>query len=66
VTISDLHATIFTAMGINPKTGFEVERRPIYATEIGQTIAGASAGTPRLKSHRASTKVATLTRYFSD
>jgi uncharacterized protein (DUF1501 family) len=33
VSISDLHATIFTAMGINPKTGFDVEQRPFYATE---------------------------------
>ena len=36
VTISDLHATIFTAMGISPKTAFEVERRPFYATNDGQ------------------------------
>ncbi len=35
VTISDLHATIFTAMGISPKTAYEVERRPFYATEDG-------------------------------
>ncbi len=35
VTISDLHATIFTAMGISPKTMYEVERRPFYATEDG-------------------------------
>jgi hypothetical protein len=66
VTINDLHATIFTTMGLSPKTGFEVERRLIYATEIGQTIADASAGIPRLTSHRASTKMAALTRYFSD
>ena len=36
VTIADLHATIFTAMGISPKTGFDVERRPFYATEDGK------------------------------
>ena len=35
VTISDLHATMFTAMGISPKTAFEIERRPFYATEEG-------------------------------
>lgn len=35
VTIRDLHATIFTAMGISPRTAFEVERRPFYATEDG-------------------------------
>jgi hypothetical protein len=35
VTITDLHATIYTAMGISPRTAFEVERRPFYATEDG-------------------------------
>ncbi len=35
VTINDLHATIFTAMGISPKTMYEVELRPFYATEDG-------------------------------
>jgi hypothetical protein len=35
VSISDLHATIFTAMGISPKAAFEIERRPFYATEDG-------------------------------
>ncbi|MCP5551664.1 MAG: DUF1501 domain-containing protein [Akkermansiaceae bacterium] len=32
VTIRDLHATIYTAMGINPKTVYEIEKRPFYAT----------------------------------
>jgi hypothetical protein len=36
VSISDLHATIFTAMGISPKTSFDVERRPFYATADGK------------------------------
>jgi hypothetical protein len=36
VTIRDLHATIFTALGISPRTAFEVERRPFYATEDGR------------------------------
>ncbi len=36
VTISDLHATIFTAMGISPKTVFDIEKRPFYATEDGK------------------------------
>lgn len=36
VSISDLHATMFTAMGISPKTAFDVERRPFYATEDGK------------------------------
>jgi hypothetical protein len=31
-----LHTTIFTAMGINPRTAFEVEKRPFYATEDGK------------------------------
>ncbi|MES2924399.1 MAG: DUF1501 domain-containing protein [Verrucomicrobiota bacterium] len=36
VSISDLHATIFTAMGISPEMMYEVERRPFYATEDGK------------------------------
>lgn len=36
VSISDLHATIFTAMGISPKTAFEIEKRPFYATVDGK------------------------------
>ena len=36
VSVADLHATLFTAMGISPKTAFEVERRPFYATEDGK------------------------------
>ncbi len=36
VTITDLHATIFTAMGISPKTVFDIEKRPFYATEDGK------------------------------
>src|SRR5947207_7746040 len=36
VTIRDLHATIYTAMGISPQTAFEVEKRPFYATEDGK------------------------------
>ena len=36
VSIPDLHATIFTAMGMSPKTSFDVERRPFYATEDGK------------------------------
>ncbi|HAE10217.1 MAG TPA: hypothetical protein DCG39_01100, partial [Opitutae bacterium] len=35
LSIEDLHATIFTAMGINPKTAYEVEKRPFYATKDG-------------------------------
>jgi hypothetical protein len=36
VTIRDLHATIFAAMGISPRTAFVVEKRPFYATEDGK------------------------------
>ena len=36
ITVTDLHATIFSAMGISPKTVFDVEKRPFYATEDGK------------------------------
>ncbi len=36
VSIEDLHATIFTAMGISPKTEVEIEKRPFYVTEDGR------------------------------
>jgi Protein of unknown function (DUF1501) len=36
VSIRDLHATILTAMGISPRTAFDVEKRPFYATEDGK------------------------------
>jgi hypothetical protein len=39
VTITDLHATLYRAMGIAPDHGYEVERRPFYLTPDG-------AGTP--------------------
>ena len=29
LSIEDLHATIYTIMGINPKTAYEVEKRPL-------------------------------------
>lgn len=35
VSVTDLHATILTAMGISPRTEFEIERRPFYVTEDG-------------------------------
>ena len=38
VSIRDLHATILTAMGVSPKTAFEVEKRPFYATEDGKGV----------------------------
>jgi hypothetical protein len=36
ISIPDLHATIFTAMGISPKTSFDVEKRPFFATQDGK------------------------------
>ena len=36
VSVEDLHATIYTAMGINPKTAYDVEKRPFYATIDGK------------------------------
>ena len=36
VNIMDLHATIFTAMGISPKLAYDIEKRPFYATEDGK------------------------------
>jgi hypothetical protein len=36
ISIRDLHATIYTAMGISPRAAFEVERRPFYVTDDGR------------------------------
>ena len=36
VSIADLHATIMTAMGISPQTGFDIEGRPFYVTQDGK------------------------------
>ena len=36
IDVTDLHATIFTAMGISPKTMMMVEKRPFYVTEDGK------------------------------
>lgn len=36
VTITDLHATLFAALGIAPTAGVEVERRPVYVTKDGK------------------------------
>ena len=35
ITVTDLHATIFAAMGISPQTAFDVEQRPFYVTKDG-------------------------------
>jgi len=36
VVIEDLHATIYRAMGISPRTAYEVESRPFYVTRDGK------------------------------
>jgi hypothetical protein len=36
ISIEDLHATLYTAMGIAPDTAYEVEQRPVYATKDGK------------------------------
>ena len=36
VTISDLHATIYHALGIPPNHGYDVEKRPFYVTNDGK------------------------------
>lgn len=36
VSITDLHATIYQAMGISPKLAYTVEERPFYVTQDGK------------------------------
>jgi hypothetical protein len=36
VTITDLHATLYRALGISPRYAVEVEQRPFYATADGK------------------------------
>ncbi len=36
ISVTDLHATIFHAMGISPRTAFTVEKRPFYVTQDGK------------------------------
>jgi arylsulfatase A-like enzyme len=36
VSLEDLHATIYTLMGVSPQTAFDVEKRPFYATQDGR------------------------------
>jgi hypothetical protein len=38
VSVEDLHATLFTAMGISPRTSFDIEGRPFYATIDGKGV----------------------------
>lgn len=35
VVIEDLHATLYTAMGISPQLAYDVEKRPFYVTRDG-------------------------------
>jgi hypothetical protein len=35
VVIEDLHATIYRALGISPRHGYEIEKRPFYVTRDG-------------------------------
>src|SRR5437764_2090632 len=38
ITIRDLHATLLTALGVSPRTAFDVEKRPFYGTEGGKGV----------------------------
>jgi hypothetical protein len=38
VSVTDLHATIYTIMGISPRTAFTIEKRPFYVTEDGKGL----------------------------
>ena len=40
VSIADLHATIYTAMGISPRTAYDIEKRPFFVTKdgLGQAV----------------------------
>ncbi|CAN5628416.1 DUF1501 domain-containing protein [soil metagenome] len=35
IGVTDLHATILKALGISPRTAFDIEKRPFYVTEDG-------------------------------
>ena len=39
ISVENLHATIYTAMGISPKYNMEIERRPFYVTKNGEVKA---------------------------
>ena len=36
ITVTDLHATLYHALGIPPNYAVEVEKRPFYPTEDGE------------------------------
>jgi Protein of unknown function (DUF1501) len=46
VSIDDLHATIYSALGIPPDTFYEIEKRPFYVTKDGKgkPVAALAAG----------------------
>jgi hypothetical protein len=36
ISVSNLHATMLTALGISPRTAFDIEKRPFYVTQDGK------------------------------
>lgn len=36
ISIEDLHASIYTAMGVSPKAVYDIEQRPFFATKDGK------------------------------
>ncbi|HEY2759562.1 MAG TPA: DUF1501 domain-containing protein [Pirellulales bacterium] len=36
ISVSNLHATILTALGVSPRMAFDIEQRPFYATQDGK------------------------------
>jgi hypothetical protein len=38
ISVTGLHATIYAAMGISPKAGLTIEKRPFYVTEDGKGL----------------------------
>ena len=42
ITVEDLHATIYHAVGISPKHAYTIEQRPFYVTRDG-------TGLPRME-----------------
>ena len=36
ISIEDLHASIYTTMGISPKAVYDIEQRPFFATKDGK------------------------------
>jgi hypothetical protein len=36
ISVIDMHATMYHAMGISPESVFDIEKRPFYITEDGK------------------------------